>query len=179
LLSYNNPELRAATYSESGISDMILGLGNPKNPQSGIARDKVIRYMFFRTHPIWSLAIAAVLSIGSYIFFDSSESIFTHRTTFSAINEIKIAALPQEAQLTLSLIKNGGSFPFENDGVVYGNRENLLPKKPSGHYSEYTVITHGESAKGSRRIVAGGDPKTSNEYYYSDDHQQSFKRILK
>jgi ribonuclease T1 len=134
--------------------------------------------MFFRTHPIWSLAVAAVLGIGSYIFFDSSESIFAHRTTFSAINEIKTAALPREAQVTLSLIKKGGPFPFDNDGGVFSNRENLLPKKPSGYYSGYTVITQGESSKGLRRIVAGGDPKTSEEYYYSDDHQQSFKRIL-
>jgi ribonuclease T1 len=157
---------------------MILGLRNPKNPQYDIAYDKVIRHMFFRTHPIWSLAVAAVLGIGSYIFFDSSESIFAHRTTFSAINEIKTAALPQEAQVTLSLIKKGGPFPFDNDGGVFRNRENLLPKKPSGYYSGYTVITPGENYKGLRRIVAGGDPKTSEEYYYSDEDQQSFKRIL-
>jgi ribonuclease T1 len=134
--------------------------------------------MFFRTHPIWSLAVAAVLGIGSYIFFDSSESIFARPAAFSAISEIKIATLPQEAQATVSLIKTGRPSLLHTDDIVYENRENLLPKKPYGYYLEYTVITHGESAKGSRRIVAGGDPKTSNEFYYSDDHQQSFKRIL-
>ena len=28
-----------------------------------------------------------------------------------------------------------------------------------------------------RRIVVGGNPRESGEYYYSDDHYQSFRRI--
>jgi ribonuclease T1 len=133
--------------------------------------------MFIRTHPMWALAIAAVLGAMSYFFFDSKESIFANPSAFSSSAEIKVAALPQEARTTLSLIKKGGSFPFDKDGVVFGNRENLLPKRARDHYSEYTVATPGKRSRGTRRIVAGGDPKTSGEYYYSDDHYRSFRRI--
>ncbi|MFO0001705.1 MAG: ribonuclease domain-containing protein, partial [bacterium] len=31
--------------------------------------------------------------------------------------------------------------------------------------------------RGARRIVAGGDPRTSGEYFYTDDHYKSFRRI--
>jgi ribonuclease T1 len=133
--------------------------------------------MFFRTHPIWALAVAAVLGISSYVFFDSSESIFANPSALSKDKEVKIASLPQEAQDTLVLIKKGGPFPFDKDGAAFGNREKLLPKKSAGYYSEYTVKTQGESSRGARRIVAGGDPKTSGEYYYTENHYQSFKRI--
>jgi ribonuclease T1 len=133
--------------------------------------------MFFKTRPMWALAIAAVLGVMSYLFLDSKESIFANPTAFSSGAEIKIAALPQEARNTLALIKRGGPFPFDKDGVVFGNREKLLPKKSRDYYSEYTVITPGERSRGARRIVAGGDPKTTGEYYYSDDHYRSFKRI--
>jgi ribonuclease T1 len=90
---------------------------------------------------------------------------------------IAVQDLPREAREILVLIKQGGPFRYPKDGVVFGNRERLLPKQKRGYYAEYTVKTPGEKSRGARRIVAGGDPKTSGEYYYTDDHYASFKRI--
>jgi len=89
-----------------------------------------------------------------------------------AINE-----LPTEARETLARIQRGGPFPYDRDGVVFGNRERLLPPKPRGYYHEYTVQTPAAKARGARRIVCGGDAATLAECYYSNDHYQSFKRI--
>jgi ribonuclease T1 len=98
-----------------------------------------------------------------------------------AIAEVPLAALPPEARQTLVLIRQGGPFPYRKDGTAFGNRERLLPSKPRGYYSEYTVPTPGSRDRGARRIVAGkgdtGSPATSGEYYYTDDHYRSFRRI--
>ena len=97
------------------------------------------------------------------------------------IGEIPAAALPGDARATLALIKAGGPFAFAKDGSVFGNREKLLPPRERGYYREYTVKTPGAHDRGARRIVAGsgdsGDVRTSGEYYYSDDHYNSFRRI--
>jgi ribonuclease T1 len=95
----------------------------------------------------------------------------------SSLDKVAINDLPVEARNTLGLIKKGGPFPYDRDGVVFGNRERVLPKQARGYYTEYTVKTPGAKNRGARRIVAGGDPKTSGEYYYTDDHYNSFKRI--
>ena len=88
-------------------------------------------------------------------------------------NEIALAALPREARQTLDSIKRGGPFPYERDGVAFGNYERLLPPRDRGYYREYTVPTPGARNRGARRIVSGKD----GVYYYSDDHYRSFKRI--
>ena len=88
--------------------------------------------------------------------------------------EVRFASLPHEAQSTIALIKKGGPFPYERDGVTFGNREKLLPLRERGWYREYTVKTPGEKSRGARRIVAGRD----GTLYYTDDHYRSFKRIL-
>lgn len=82
--------------------------------------------------------------------------------------------LPKEAIETIALIRKGGPFPHERDGVVFGNREKLLPARERGWYREYTVRTPGERSRGARRIVAGRD----GTLYYSNDHYRSFRRIL-
>jgi ribonuclease T1 len=91
--------------------------------------------------------------------------------------EVEIRQLPREARETLALIRAGGPFPYSKDGTVFGNRERLLPRQPRGYYTEYTVRTPGSRDRGARRIVAGGDPRTSGEYWYTDDHYRSFRRI--
>ncbi len=75
------------------------------------------------------------------------------------------------------LIRNGGPFAYSRDGVVFGNRERLLPQKPRGYYHEYTVKTPGVTVRGPRRIICGGDVAALDECYYTDDHYQSFRRI--
>lgn len=82
-------------------------------------------------------------------------------------------SLPREAYDTIRLIQRGGPFPHRQDGGVFGNRENRLPRKPRGYYREYTVDTPGLSHRGARRIVTGGDPP--EVWYYSDDHYDSFR----
>ena len=88
--------------------------------------------------------------------------------------DVPVAELPIEAHATLELIQAGGPFPYRQDGRVFGNRERLLPRKPRGYYREYTVRTPGAPDRGARRIVAGSD----GEYYYTDDHYRSFRRII-
>jgi len=88
--------------------------------------------------------------------------------------EIPVAQLPPEARSTLALIKRGGPFPYTRDGIVFGNREGLLPSQARGYYREYTVPTPGSRDRGARRLVSGG---RGGEYWYSADHYRSFKRI--
>ncbi|SAL74157.1 guanine-specific ribonuclease N1 and T1 [Caballeronia peredens] len=90
---------------------------------------------------------------------------------------IQVAQLPKQAVATLRLIESGGPFPYEKDGVVFGNRERLLPRQSRGYYHEYTVATPRSRDRGARRIVCGGPRKQIGECYYTDDHYASFKRI--
>jgi ribonuclease T1 len=97
------------------------------------------------------------------------------------VAEIPAAELPKEARETLALVKRGGPFPYQKDGTTFGNFEKRLPIRARGYYREYTVPTPGARDRGARRIVAGegagGDVRTSGEYYYSADHYRSFRRI--
>ena len=99
----------------------------------------------------------------------------------SAIAEVRIDDLPVEARQTLARIKRGGPYAYRKDGSVFGNREKRLPAQPRGYYTEYTVKTPYSRDRGARRIVAGRgaerNPATSGEYYYTDDHYRSFRRI--
>ena len=95
-----------------------------------------------------------------------------------AIREIALAALPLEARQTLDLIKRGGPYPFQRDGVVFGNYEQLLPRRPRGYYREFTVPTPGAGNRGARRIIAGGEIRErGGEFYYTSDHYRSFQRV--
>jgi guanyl-specific ribonuclease Sa len=85
------------------------------------------------------------------------------------------SGLPAEARDTLASIARGGPFQHRQDGSVFRNRERQLPPRPRGWYHEYTVETPGSDDRGARRIVTGGDPPS--EYWYSDDHYRSFRRI--
>ncbi|MGB8517146.1 MAG: ribonuclease domain-containing protein [Gallionella sp.] len=86
---------------------------------------------------------------------------------------ISVAELPDQARDVLRAIKQGGPFAFDRDGVMFGNYEHALPKQPRGYYHEYTVKTPGAHNRGARRIISGD----KDEYYYTDDHYQTFKRI--
>ncbi|UVJ40340.1 ribonuclease domain-containing protein [Arthrobacter sp. CJ23] len=92
----------------------------------------------------------------------------------SGLAAVNASQLPQEARQTLALIAKGGPYPYERDGVNFGNFEGLLPKKSGGYYKEYTVKTPGESDRGARRIIAGKD----GAKYYTPDHYESFKFIV-
>jgi ribonuclease T1 len=99
------------------------------------------------------------------------------RTTPQALADVALADLPGEARDVYALVGKGGPYPFDRDGIVFGNREKLLPAKPRGFYHEYTVRTPGVSSRGGRRLVCGGPPRTPDACYYSDDHYRSFRKI--
>ena len=87
---------------------------------------------------------------------------------------VRAADLPPEARETLREIQEGPPYRVERDGIVFQNRERLLPARPSGYYREFTVPTPGSKDRGARRIVAGA----GGERYYSSDHYRSFKEIV-
>ena len=101
----------------------------------------------------------------------SSAAAVANPSTLPAINA---SQLPREARQTLALIAKGGPYPYDRDGVNFGNFEGLLPKKSGGFYKEYTVTTPGESDRGARRIIVGKD----SAKYYTADHYESFKFIV-
>jgi len=91
---------------------------------------------------------------------------------------IALAQLPAQGQQTYRAIFTGGPFRHEKDGVVFGNRERLLPRERRGHYREYTVDTPGARTRGARRIVCGGPPTTPEACWYTADHYASFRKIV-
>lgn len=91
----------------------------------------------------------------------------------SSFPGIKESALPAEAKKTLALIRKGGPFPYERDGIHFGNYEKALPAKKGSYYKEYTVKTPGDSSRGPRRIIVGN----GQEKYYTPDHYATFTFI--
>jgi len=99
------------------------------------------------------------------------------RATPEALQDVAIAELPKEAREVLVLIRDGGPFRYDRDGVVFGNYERLLPSERKGYYHEYTVHTPGTKSRGARRIICGGPKRAPDACYYTSDHYRSFKRI--
>ena len=91
---------------------------------------------------------------------------------------ISVADLPRQGRETYELIRQGGPFPYEKDGAVFGNRERLLPSERRGFYREYTVATPGSRDRGARRIVCGGPKRAPHACYYTADHYASFRKIV-
>lgn len=96
----------------------------------------------------------------------------------TAIPSCALSSLPSQAADTLRLIHSGGPFPYSQDGVVFQNREGILPAESTGYYHEYTVKTPGSSTRGARRLIGGGSPVTDPAYvYYTGDHYASFCKV--
>ena len=112
------------------------------------------------------LCLAAIFAVGA-----------SARTTPETLADVPLADLPKEAREAYVLVGKGGPFPFDRDGVVFGNREKLLPAKPRGYYHEYTVRTPGVKSRGGRRLVCGGKKAAPDACYYTEDHYQSFRKI--
>lgn len=123
-----------------------------------------------RAAAVWGIALA--LSLATV----TANPAFA-RTAPDALPEVALVELPKEAQDLRALIGKGGPFHYSRDGVVFGNRERILPPKPHGYYHEYTVKTRGAKDRAARRMVCGGPKTVPDACYYSDDHYQSFRRI--
>jgi ribonuclease T1 len=99
--------------------------------------------------------------------------------TQAGIQTVAASQLPAQGRSMLALIYRGGPFTHDKDGVVFGNRERLLPASVRAYYREYTVRTPGERSRGARRIVCGGlKPATPDGCFYTDDHYASFRKIV-
>ena len=127
-----------------------------------------------------SLSIAAISVCLGLLWLPCTNSVHakaSHETVVAA--PIALQDLPKEGQETYRLIHQGGPFPYEKDGVIFGNRERLLPKAERGFYREYTVRTPGEKSRGARRIVCGGEkPSLPKQCFYTQDHYASFRVIV-
>ena len=62
--------------------------------------------------------IALLLFLVAGVAFTASA-----RTTPQALAEVALADLPKEARDVHALVGSGGPFPFDRDGIVFGNRE--------------------------------------------------------
>lgn len=93
--------------------------------------------------------------------------------------ECPVESLPPQVKDTIADITAGGPFDYpDNDGVRFGNYEGHLPRKDRNFYREYTVETPGLRHRGERRIITAGGSKTSpQQWYYTDDHYESFCEI--
>jgi ribonuclease T1 len=112
---------------------------------------------------------------GLYSNTVQARGIFTPAST----ETVAVASLPLQGRSMLTLIYQGGPFTHEKDGVVFGNRERLLPANVRTYYREYTVRTPGERSRGARRIVCGGfKAAVPDACFYTDDHYASFRKIV-
>ncbi|MFC5719211.1 ribonuclease domain-containing protein [Streptomyces gamaensis] len=96
------------------------------------------------------------------------------RAGAQSVGTVCYSELPSQAHDTLGLIDKGGPFPYPRDGIVFSNREGVLPQQSNGYYHEYTVITPGSPDRGARRIVTG---QQKHEDYYTEDHYESFDKV--
>jgi len=108
------------------------------------------------------------------LFAQLTVSFLNARERQHSIVTVKAADLPREVRQTIVLIRRGGPYPYKKDGSVFGNFERLLPPHERGYYREFTVPTPGARDRGARRIISG----RAGELYYTDDHYQSFRRVV-
>ena len=114
------------------------------------------------------IGVAGLLAIGAV----------QARESAPASSSVPLARLSPEAQEVHRQILAGGPFAYPKDGIVFANRERLLPTEPRGYYREYTVATPGGRDRGARRIVCGGPrPTAPSACYYTTDHYASFRHI--
>lgn len=122
------------------------------------------------------LALTSVILAVSFTGVAAARSPVEARSASQA--SVSLAELPRQARETYERIREGGPFPYEKDGSVFGNRERLLPLEKRGYWREYTVKTPGSRDRGARRIVCGGPPRTPHACFYTADHYASFRKIV-
>ncbi|MDT0436192.1 MULTISPECIES: ribonuclease domain-containing protein [Streptomyces] len=118
--------------------------------------------------------IGAAAALLSAVLLGGTVSATTADASAASVGSICYSALPSQAYDTLDLIAKGGPYPYSQDGVVFQNREGVLPSQSTGYYHEYTVKTPGSSTRGARRIVTG---ERAKEDYYTADHYETFDLV--
>ncbi|MFF4381545.1 ribonuclease domain-containing protein [Kitasatospora sp. NPDC092039] len=124
-----------------------------------------------RTLRAWKTRVAATAAVALVTLAPIAVATEAHAAVSGSVC---LTALPSQARTTLDLIASGGPFPYRQDGVVFQNRERVLPAQSSGYYHEYTVVTPGSSTRGARRIVTG---EQYHEDYYTADHYATFRKV--
>ena len=136
-----------------------------------------LSWLSWRKSGLAGFLVAAAL-IGTQVLTNDAQAKETSPSQ-STLETVALSALPIEAQTTHRLVLVGGPFPNQQDGIVFGNREKILPRTIRGYYREYTVATPGARNRGARRLVCGGKPPTNPDVcYYTDDHYSSFKQVV-
>ena len=125
---------------------------------------------------VYKAGVACILGV-AFVLTPAEGQARNHPPTHGQTT-IAVAQLPPQGRETYSLIHQGGPFPYDKDGSVFGNRERLLPAHKRGYYREYTVRTPGARNRGARRIVCGGKPRSPDACYYTSDHYASFREIV-
>jgi ribonuclease T1 len=118
--------------------------------------------------------IGAAAALASALLMGATVTTTTAEAAATSVGSICYGDLPSQAYTTLRLIDSGGPFPYPQDGIVFQNREGVLPRQSTGYYHEYTVKTPGSSTRGARRIVTG---RQYEEDYYTSDHYVTFDLI--
>ena len=122
-------------------------------------------------------AVMALLALSGGLIGTSVQAKTEAQAT--VLQTVTLDALPAQGRDMMALIEKGGPFKYNKDGTVFGNREKILPARQRGYYREYTVRTPGESSRGARRIVCGGQqPRAPDACFYTDDHYASFRQIV-
>ncbi len=129
---------------------------------------------------MWRVTNLRLLLVGWLLFWAATMGTAVARvpTSYDTSATIRLADLPPQGTQVYTLIFKGGPFAYERDGVVFGNRERLLPLNKRGYYLEYTVPTPGLRHRGVKRIVCGGQRTAPDACYYTADHYESFRKIV-
>ncbi|MFE4976828.1 ribonuclease domain-containing protein [Kitasatospora sp. NPDC056651] len=124
-----------------------------------------------RTLRAWKTRVAATAAVALVTLVPIAVATEAHAAVSGSVC---LSALPAQAHTTLDLIASGGPFPYSQDGVVFQNREGVLPSQSTGYYHEYTVVTPGSPTRGTRRVITG---KQYHEDYYTADHYVTFRKV--
>lgn len=159
------------------ISGFTRGLWSPKKP--GKRPPKVTQEgPFMARFAAVKFALTSILLAASLVGQSVQARSFRDDPASGTTATVSVSQLPRQGRETYELIRQGGPFPYDKDGSVFGNRERLLPAARRGFYREYTVATPGSRDRGARRIVCGGPARAPQACFYTADHYASFRMIV-
>jgi ribonuclease T1 len=138
-----------------------------------------LRPVFFQVNSATCVKLRRAVRIALQLFVATAlvaaaVNVAARSSDKTAHDIVRVEDLPREARTTLTLIHQGGPFPYPRDGIVFANRERRLPSASRGTYREYTVPTPGSRDRGAKRIIAEGN----RQFWYTADHYRTFRRIV-